>query len=56
MAVLYQLRAVEERPDDARPENPTAELRWVSPAEAAGLTREENLRVLIQRVDRLLAG
>jgi 8-oxo-dGTP pyrophosphatase MutT (NUDIX family) len=39
-----------DRPGDARPENPTAELRWVTPGEAEALTEEENLRVLLRRV------
>jgi len=45
-----------DRPDDARPENRTAELRWVSPADAEALTGEQNLRVLLRRVAALLAG
>ena len=42
--------------DALRPENLAAELRWVTPTEAEGLTREENLRVLLRRVTVLLAG
>jgi 8-oxo-dGTP pyrophosphatase MutT (NUDIX family) len=45
-----------DTPDAARPEKPSAELRWLTPAEAAGLTREENLRVLVRRVGELLAA
>jgi 8-oxo-dGTP pyrophosphatase MutT (NUDIX family) len=43
-------------PGAARPENPGAELRWLSPTEAEALTAEENLRVLLRRVADLLAG
>jgi 8-oxo-dGTP pyrophosphatase MutT (NUDIX family) len=45
-----------DTPEAVRPENPAAELRWLSPEEAVSLTREENLRVLIRRVASLLAG
>jgi 8-oxo-dGTP pyrophosphatase MutT (NUDIX family) len=41
-----------DRPEDARPENPTAELRWLTVPEALDLVSEENLRVLLRRVDR----
>jgi len=40
-----------EQPEDARPENPTAELRWLRVAEALDLVSEENLRVLLRRLD-----
>ena len=40
-----------DRPDDARPENPTAELRWLTVPEAMNLVSEENLRVLLRHVD-----
>jgi 8-oxo-dGTP pyrophosphatase MutT (NUDIX family) len=43
------------RPDDIRPETPAAELRWVTPSAAEGLTEEENLRTLLRRVAALLA-
>jgi 8-oxo-dGTP pyrophosphatase MutT (NUDIX family) len=43
-------------PELVRPENPTAALRWLSPADAEALTGEENLRVLLRRVGDLLAG
>jgi 8-oxo-dGTP pyrophosphatase MutT (NUDIX family) len=44
------------RPDDARPENPAAELRWLSVDQAMDLVTEENLRVLLRRVATTLAG
>jgi 8-oxo-dGTP pyrophosphatase MutT (NUDIX family) len=40
-----------DRPDDARPETPTAELRWLTVPEALALVSEENLRVLLRRVE-----
>jgi 8-oxo-dGTP pyrophosphatase MutT (NUDIX family) len=43
-------------PDAARPENPGAALRWVSPDEARELTSEPNFRETLSRVERLLAG
>ena len=45
-----------DRPEGARPENPTAELRWVSPSEAESLPEEENLRVLLRRVADLFGA
>lgn len=39
-----------DRPDDARPENPAAELRWLTVPAALDLVSEENLRVLLRRV------
>jgi 8-oxo-dGTP pyrophosphatase MutT (NUDIX family) len=44
-----------EMPENAQAEHPSAPLRWLSPADACALTREANLRVLIQRADVLLA-
>jgi 8-oxo-dGTP pyrophosphatase MutT (NUDIX family) len=41
-------------PEMARPEKPTAPLRWVGVAEALELTSEANLRETIARVGRLL--
>ena len=41
-----------DRPEDARPENPTAELRWLTVPEAIDLVSEENLRVLLHRLER----
>jgi 8-oxo-dGTP pyrophosphatase MutT (NUDIX family) len=41
-------------PDAATPENPAAELRWLSVAEADALTSEPNLRETLRRVDLLL--
>ena len=41
------------RPDAARPENPTAELRWVSLAEAEQITAA-NLRETLARLTALL--
>lgn len=43
-------------PDAARAENPGAPLRWLTPAAAAELTGEANLRVLIGRAGLLLRG
>jgi len=45
-----------DKPENARAEHHGAPLRWLSPAEACTLTREANLRVLIGRAGRLLAG
>nr|WP_277349776.1 NUDIX domain-containing protein [Planosporangium thailandense] len=42
-------------PERVRPENPTAELRWLSVAEAHSLTGEANLRETLSRVGRLLS-
>jgi 8-oxo-dGTP pyrophosphatase MutT (NUDIX family) len=41
-------------PEDARPENPAAQLRWLTIAEARELTTEENMRESLSRVQRLL--
>jgi len=43
-------------PDAARPENPGAPLRWLSPEEAYAATSEPNLRETLSRATRLLAG
>ena len=43
-------------PDAARPENPGAPLRWLSPEEADEATAEANLRETLTRARRLLAG
>ena len=43
-------------PDAARPENPGAPLRWLSPQEASQATAEDNLRETLARARRLLAG
>ena len=42
-------------PDLARPENPDAPLRWLSPREAHAATSEPNLRETLSRVELLLA-
>src|ERR1022692_4383416 len=42
-------------PASARPENPEAPLRWLSPDAAREATAEANLRDLLSRVQRLLA-
>ena len=42
-------------PGSARPENPEAPLRWLSPDAARDATAEANLRDLLSRVQRLLA-
>ena len=44
-----------QHPGAARPERPTAELRWLSTADALQLTSEENVRETIRRAGRLLA-
>jgi len=43
-------------PDAARPENPDAPLRWLSPDEARAATSEPNFRETLARVERLLTG
>jgi 8-oxo-dGTP pyrophosphatase MutT (NUDIX family) len=42
-----------EKPDLARPENPAAEVRWLSMADAYQATTEANLRETLSRVERL---
>lgn len=42
-----------ETPDDARPEKPTALLRWLTMPEALDLVTEDNLRETLSRVERL---
>ena len=41
-------------PSAIRAERPDAPMRWLSPAEAAALTREDNLREMLSRVENLL--
>jgi 8-oxo-dGTP pyrophosphatase MutT (NUDIX family) len=43
-------------PQAARPENPDAPLRWVTPHQARQTTSEPNLRETLARVQRLLAA
>ena len=43
-------------PAAVRPENPAAELRWLSFAEAYALTGEDNLRETLRRIERSLAA
>jgi 8-oxo-dGTP pyrophosphatase MutT (NUDIX family) len=43
-----------DRPDEARPENLTAAVRWVSFDDALQLAAEQNLRVLLERARALL--
>ena len=43
-------------PEAARPENPDAPLRWLTPDEAQAATSEANLRETLSRARRLLAG
>ncbi len=43
-----------QRPDEARPERPTAMLRWLSIDDALHLTSEENVRETVRRAGRLL--
>jgi 8-oxo-dGTP pyrophosphatase MutT (NUDIX family) len=45
-----------DKPDNAQAEHHDAPLRWLIPAEACALTREANLRVLIERAAVLLGG
>ncbi|MGD0083104.1 MAG: NUDIX domain-containing protein [Acidimicrobiales bacterium] len=44
---------VTDRPDEARPENERAHLKWVSWPEAWELVGESNLRILLERARRL---
>jgi 8-oxo-dGTP pyrophosphatase MutT (NUDIX family) len=43
-----------DRPDEARPESPGAEVRWMSWEEALGLVSEENQRELLSRARAFL--
>ena len=43
-------------PDAARPENPGAPLRWLSPREAREVVAEDNVGETLARAARLLAG
>jgi len=43
-------------PEAARPENPDAPLRWLSPEHAGQVTSQDNLRETLSRAQRLLAG
>ena len=45
-----------EQPDRARPENPTAALRWLSISEARDLTDEANVRETLERIEQLFNG
>ena len=45
-----------EQPDRARPENPTAALRWLSISEARDLTDEANVRETLERIEHLFDG
>ena len=42
-----------DRPEDARPEKPSAPLRWVALSSVQDLVTEDNLRETLSRVDRL---
>jgi hypothetical protein len=42
-----------DRPDEARPENPAAELRWLTVPDAQALTEVANVRELLARVQLL---
>jgi 8-oxo-dGTP pyrophosphatase MutT (NUDIX family) len=44
------------RPDVARPEHPTAALRWLSVEDALELTSQENVRETIRRAGRLMVA
>jgi 8-oxo-dGTP pyrophosphatase MutT (NUDIX family) len=43
-------------PEAARPENPDAPLRWLSPADAEEVTSQDNLRETLARAQQLMAG
>ena len=43
-------------PEAARPEHPTAALRWLSIGDAVQLASEENVRETIRRAGRLMGG
>ena len=43
-------------PEAARPENPDAPLRWLSPADAEAATSQDNLRETLSRAQQLMAG
>ena len=45
-----------QRPDAARPENPTAALRWLTIPEAKVTTDEDNLRETLGRIEDLFNG
>jgi 8-oxo-dGTP pyrophosphatase MutT (NUDIX family) len=45
-----------EHPDRARPENPTAALRWLSIPEARDVTDEANVRETLERIEHLFNG
>jgi len=45
-----------DQPERARPENPAAQLRWLSLTESYAATREANLRETLSRVERLLTS
>jgi 8-oxo-dGTP pyrophosphatase MutT (NUDIX family) len=45
-----------EQPDLARPENPTAALRWMTVPEARSTTAETNVRETLERIEHLLRG
>jgi 8-oxo-dGTP pyrophosphatase MutT (NUDIX family) len=45
-----------EQPDRARPENPTALLRWMTIPEASTTTAEANVRETLERIEHLFSG
>jgi 8-oxo-dGTP pyrophosphatase MutT (NUDIX family) len=45
-----------DTPDAVQPENPGAQLRWLSIADAVALTSEANLKVFLSRVQRLFSA
>lgn len=45
-----------DNPAAARPEKPSAPLRWLSISEAYEMTSEDNFRETLSRVERLFAG
>jgi 8-oxo-dGTP pyrophosphatase MutT (NUDIX family) len=44
-----------DTPDDAAPESPAAQLRWLTLTEAHALTTEDNLRETLSRIEALFA-
>ncbi|HEX6658330.1 MAG TPA: NUDIX domain-containing protein, partial [Ilumatobacter sp.] len=45
-----------QQPDTARPENPTAALRWLTIPEARAMTDEANVRETLTRVEHLFSN
>ena len=45
-----------QQPDRARPENPTAALRWLTIPDAKATTEEDNVRETLTRIEHLFSG